>query len=134
MIELNGLSVQIYRKKQCNQVTAVQINLDTQGLAYTKWGSAQCGKANDWLVNNGGDVYTIDDVSFQATYRQQSLGVYVKVANVQAVAMSVAGVVKTKEGETHYQAGDYIVRNGTGPLDMYAVPQNHFEDMYEVVT
>jgi hypothetical protein len=49
-----------YLKKTASQVVAVQLDLETDGLTYQKWGGTQTCKAGDWIVNNDGDVYTVD--------------------------------------------------------------------------
>ena len=53
-----------YRKCPDRAVIAVQIDLDTPGFTYRKWGGEQRCKAGDWLVDNDGDVYTVDRESF----------------------------------------------------------------------
>ena len=67
--------------------------------------------AGDWLVNNGGDVYTVERETFERTYRMVSPGVYVKIQPVWARVADEDGKIQTKEGETHYEAGDMIVFN-----------------------
>ena len=42
-----------------------------------------------------------------------------------------AGKVKTQEGETAYEAGDYIVFNDEDGTDAYAMSAEKFESMYE---
>ena len=49
-----------YRKNPDQFVTAVRLNLDTQGFVFNKWGGEQRCKPGDWLVDNDGDVYTVD--------------------------------------------------------------------------
>jgi hypothetical protein len=39
--------------------------------------------------------------------------------------------VKTKEGTTHYDAGDYLVYNEPDGGDPYAVSKENFERMYQ---
>jgi hypothetical protein len=39
--------------------------------------------------------------------------------------------VRTKEGSTHYEAGDYLVYNQQDGGDAYAVSKRAFERMYE---
>src|SRR5258707_14820409 len=56
--------LQEYRRRERTHVTAVRLDLDTDGFTYHKWGSAQRCKRGDWLVNNQGDVYTIDAETF----------------------------------------------------------------------
>ena len=63
-----------YLKKTTSRVAAVQLDLETRGFTYQKWGSTQTCKAGDWIVNNDGDVYTIDRDTFARTYRADSPG------------------------------------------------------------
>lgn len=120
-----------YRKRAGTAVVAVQLDLDTAGFTYRKWGGEQVCKAGDWLVNNGGDVYTVDRETFARTYRAESPGLYRKIAPVWAEIADSAGSVRTKEGATHYQAGDYLVFNEESGGDAYAVTARSFEAMYE---
>jgi hypothetical protein len=57
-----------YRRRPGQPVVAVQLKLDTEGFKYRKWGEEQRCKANDWIVDNDGDVYTVDADSFARTY------------------------------------------------------------------
>jgi len=123
---------QRYVKRETEFVTAVQLDLDTSGFTYEKWGSTQTCKAGDWLVNNAGDTYTVDRESFARTYRATSPGQYVKVGPVWAESAPAGGEVATKEGVTHYNAGDYLVYNQPDAGDPYAVEKEVFERMYEL--
>ncbi|KKW17064.1 MAG: hypothetical protein UY58_C0012G0004 [Candidatus Magasanikbacteria bacterium GW2011_GWA2_50_22] len=49
-----------YRRLAGQPVVAVQLKLETEGFNYIKWGDEQHCKANDWVVDNAGDVYTVD--------------------------------------------------------------------------
>jgi hypothetical protein len=89
-----------YVKKKVSRVIAVQLDLDTDGFNYQKWGGTQSCKAGDWLVNNDGDVYTVDRDTFARTYCAVSPGVYEKVAPVWAEVAEHPGQIKTKEGLT----------------------------------
>ena len=109
----------------------VLLALDTDEFTYPKWGGVQRCKAGDWVVNNDGDVYTVDGETFERTYRQVSAGRYVKITPVWARVAPEAGSVKTKEGVTHYRAGDYLVFNEQNGGDAYAVSADKFEAMYE---
>jgi hypothetical protein len=120
-----------YRKRPDQFVTAVQLNLSTDGLVYRKWGGEQRGKQGDWLVDNGGEVYTVDAEAFAATYRRLSPGVYLKVTPIYAEQVTRAGKVTTKEGISEYQAGDYLVSNNADGSDAYCIPAARFEAMYE---
>lgn len=122
-----------YRKRANQVVHAVRLDLDTEGFTYRKWGSTQRCDKGDWLVNNAGDVYTVDAATFDQTYRQVRGGEYQKAAAVWAEQAAEAGSVPTKEGSTAYQAGDYIVSNDMGGKDAYVVGNAKFEQMYEPV-
>jgi hypothetical protein len=115
------------------EVVAVRLTLDTTGFTYWKWGSVQTCKAGDWIVNNDGDVHTVDSDTFEHTYSQTGFGTYMKVAPVWAEVAREAGCVQTKEGATHYCAGDYLVFNEERGGDAYAVSAGKFEAMYKPV-
>ncbi len=118
-------------KKPDNFVVAVQLDLDTPGFAYQKWGELQFCKRGDWLVCNQGDTYTIDGKTFDRTYRQSSPGVFVKTTPVWAERATQEGSIPTKEGATRYQAGDFLVYNEKDGGDGYAVSAATFQEMYE---
>jgi hypothetical protein len=119
-----------YNKRSDEFVIAVRLDLDTEGFAYRKWSGTQTCKRGDWLVNNNGDTYTVDDVTFARTYRETGPGTYLKTTPVWAETAAVAGEIRTKEGATHYEAGDYLVYNEQDGGDAYAVSKNAFERMY----
>lgn len=120
-----------YRRRPDQAVSAVQLNLDTEGLSYRKWGSEQRANQGDYLVDNAGDVYTVARDSFESTYRNVSPGRYLKVTPIWAQQATSAGAVKTKEGATHYVPGDYLVSNAVDGTDAYAIEESKFEAMYE---
>ena len=120
-----------YRKKTGSVITAVKLDLVTDGFKYQKWGSEQHCKPGDWLANNQGDTYTIDASTFTDTYERVSPGVYRKTSVIWAEQAQAAGVVTTKEGVSAYVAGDYIVSNNEDGTDGYTVPQSSFLKMYE---
>ena len=122
---------QRYRKKADQFVIAVQLNLDTAGLHYRKWGGEQHAKQGDWLVDNNGDVYTVEQASFAKTYKQLSAGTYLKITPVWAEKTLVSGSVQTKEGHSHYVAGDYLVSNNEDGSDAYCIGATQFNAMYE---
>jgi hypothetical protein len=122
-----------YRKKPGERVTAVQLDLETGGFEYRKWGGLQVCKQGDWLVDNRGEVYTVDQQVFADTYRQVSEGRYEKTGAVWAEVAESAGSIRTKEGITHYEAGDYIVDNDEAGQDRYAVSRETFQSQYEAV-
>ena|SRR2546422_1246837 len=122
---------QKYVKRAQTQVVAIQLNLEIGGFTYRKWGDEQTCKPGDWIVNNGGDVYTVDRDTFARTYRAESPGVYRKVTPVWAELADRDGAIRTKEGVTHYKAGAYLVFNDEQGQDGYAVTAPSFEAMYE---
>ena len=119
-----------YVKRPSQTVAAVQLALNTKGFTYRKWGSVQRCRARDWIVDNDGDVYTVNRVSFRRTYRRVGPGVYVKKTPVWAEVAAAAGRVKTKEGSTGYKRGDYLVFNQKNGADGYAVSAKKFKRMY----
>lgn len=121
-----------YRKKSDRFVVAVQVDLDTAGFSYTKWGAEQRCKPGDWLVDNEGDIYTIDSEVLANTYRRVRPGIYVKATTVWAEVAAASGVVDTKEGRSHYQKGDYLVYNNRDGTDAYCVSAAKFEAMYDI--
>ena len=121
-----------YKKKASSFVTAVRLDLETEGFTFRKWGAEQRCKRGDWVVDNDGDVYTVDADIFARTYRRLSPGVYVKTTPVWAEVAAAPGAIATKEGKTHYERGDYIVFNEEHGGDGYAVTAAKFEEMYEV--
>lgn len=124
-----------YRRRAGQTVAAVQLRLDTDGLRYRKWGHDQLAKPGDWLVDNGGDVYTVDAEIFEQTYRPYhpdiAPGAYEKVAPVWAEPATAAGSVATNEGHTDYVSGDWLVSNHEDGSDAYAVSSEKFESLYE---
>lgn len=120
-----------YRKRAGLAVTAVQLKLDTEGFEYRKWGARQRCKRGDWIVNNGGEIYTIDADAFAKTYREVSPGRYAKAATVWAEIADADGSISTKEGATDYVAGDYLVYNDADKKDGYAMSSEKFFEMYE---
>ena len=111
---------------------AVQLALKMNGFTYRKWGAEQRCKPGDWLVDNSGDVYTVDDEVFARTYRNVGPGKYVKVTPVWAEVADKDGSVMTKEGQSHYLAGDYLVYNNADGTDAYCISAAKFVSMYEV--
>lgn len=109
----------------------MQLNLDTAGFTYMKWGAMQQCKAGDWIVDNAGEIYTVDAQSFAASYEQTSPGRYIKSGVVWAEIAAAAGAIRTKEGKTHYNAGDYLVFNNGDEADAYSMPAARFEALYE---
>jgi hypothetical protein len=120
-----------YIKRPDQFVVAVQLSLDTEGFGYRKWGAEQRCKRGDWLVDNAGDVYTVDADVFARTYREVAPGHYVKTTPVWAEVATEAGSVPTKEGRSHYRRGDYLVYNNEDGTDAYCVSAEKFEAMYQ---
>jgi hypothetical protein len=120
-----------YKKRADTTVTAVRLDLDTEGFTYRKWGGLQTCKPGDWLVNNQGEAYTVDGESFAKTYRQISPGVFEKHAIVWVEVAEASGIIGTKEGETRYEKGDYLVYNDKQGTDGYAVTREKFDSMYQ---
>lgn len=121
-----------YRRRPDTAVTAVQIDLETDGFKYQKWGGTQTASAGDWLLNNGGDVYTVEGETFANTYQESSPGRYIKSAPVWAYEAPDDGAIATKEGETHYKQGDMIVFNNADETDGYAMGAAKFQSLYEL--
>lgn len=121
-----------YRKKADQAIVAVRLNLDTSGFTYRKWGAEQKCKPGDWLVDNGGDIYTIDGGVFAKTYRRVGPGSYIKITPVWAEVAARPGSVVTSEGISHYREGDYLVFNNEDGTDTYCVGRAKFESMYEL--
>ena len=119
-----------YFKRLDQAVTAVQLALQTKGFTYRKWGATQRCKPRDWLVNNHGEVYTVDRRSFKRTYRQVRAGLYLKTTPVWAEVAQSSGRLRTKEGSSGYRRGDYIVFNDKNGNDGYVVTAKLFKRMY----
>jgi hypothetical protein len=120
-----------YRKKADQFVIAVQLDLDTDGIVYWKWGGKQHAKRGDWLVDNDGDVYTIDRKVFAKTYKRLRPGTYLKITPVWAEVATRSGSVKTREGQSRYKKGDYIVYNYRNGRDGYCMTAAKFKEMYQ---
>ena len=120
-----------YRKRPDQSIVAVQLDLDTTGFTYNKWGAEQRCKQGDWIVDNGGDIYSVDGEVFKNTYRMVSPGTYVKTTPIWAEKATEAGKVQTLEGESHYEKGDYIVSNNEDGTDAYCINAEKFETLYE---
>src|SRR5438552_3063884 len=91
-------------------------------------------EAWDWLVDNDGDVYSVDADVFARTYRPTGPGTFVKTTPIWAEKAEAPGSVRTKEGATHYQAGDYLVSNNSDGSDKYAMSAAKFEALYVLAT
>lgn len=120
-----------YRKKADCFIIAVQLDLDTEGFMYNKWGSEQQCKKGDWLVNNDGDIYTVDQEVFTKTYRKIKEGIFVKSTPIWAEIATTAGSIETKEGRSAFNKGDYLVCNNQDGSDAYCISATKFSSMYE---
>lgn len=122
-----------YRRKPDQAVSAVRLALEFDSFSYRKWGGEQRAQVGDWLVDNDGEVYTVAADSFASTYRQLSPGRWLKkVTSVWAEQAARAGAVATKEGQTQYEAGDWLVSNAGDGSDAYAIEAQKFEQTYEL--
>ncbi len=120
-----------YRRRPDRPVVAVRLLLETGGFDYRKWGGQQHCKPGDWLVDNEGEVYTVDAATFERTYRPVGKGTYVKSTPVWAEASAKEGSVATLEGRTHFAAGDFLVSNNEDGTDSYAIEAKTFHALYE---
>jgi hypothetical protein len=121
-----------YRKKADQFVVAVQFDLDTEGFNYRKWGAEQRCKKGDWVIDNEGDIYSVDGEVFAKTYRNVNPGIYVKTTPIWAEVAAQPGSVVTKEGKSHYQSGDYLVYNNDDGTDAYCISAVKFESIFEL--
>lgn len=119
-----------YHKKARQYVVAVRLDLETDGISYRKWGGKQHAKRGDWLVDNNGDVYTVEGKVFARSYEQVVAGIYIKTTPVWAEVATRTGSVKTKEGESRYKRGDYIVYNQRNGGDGYCMSAAMFKTLY----
>ncbi len=122
-----------YRKKAEKFIVAVQLDLDTEGFEYEKWGSKQKCKKGDWLVKNGTEIYTIDQEVFKKSYKEVSDGKFVKIIPVWAEEALNVGYILTKEGKSYYQVGDYLVFNDEQKNDGYCISRYEFNSLYELI-
>lgn len=123
-------TLQQYFKKPGKPVRAVQLNLPEVNLTYKQWGETQQAHSGDWLVNNESNTYTVAQESFRTTYKHLYGDWYRKVAPVWAETATTDGAITTKEGRSHYRAGDYLVYNLPDRRDGYTVPKQEFEQHY----
>ncbi|MCY1159863.1 MAG: hypothetical protein MOP51_2888 [Citricoccus sp.] len=120
-----------YRPRPERTVVAVRLRLDMPGFRYRKWGAEQYCKAGDWLVDDDGDIRTVDADVFAATYRRVGHGQYRKTTPVWVERAEEEGSVETKEGWTHFGPGDYVVSNNADGTDAYAMNPETLESLYE---
>jgi len=120
-----------YRRRLDRPVVAVRLQLDTEGFDYRKWDDRQHCKAGDWIVDSEGDVYTVDATTFERTYKAVGTGTYVKTTPIWGEPAAASGSVKTQEGQTHYDAGDFVVSNNEDGSDAWAIRAEKFRELYE---
>ena len=125
------MTLKRYRKKEGLYVIAIQLDLDFDYFKYKKWDGIQTCKRNDWIINNSGDIYTVDNNVFQRTYKNIGLGIYTKTTNIWAKQTTKKGKIKTKEGESVYFPGDYIIFNDESGSDSYCISKKKFNELYE---
>jgi hypothetical protein len=128
-----------YRKTETIVAVRMDLDMDMGPLRYRKWGGEQTAKPGDWLVLSNGDTYTIDADEFAKTYaplvfagREEPTGHFRKTAITYAFEASKAGTITTLEGESDFEAGDYICASNPEMLDGYPVSRETFEATYEV--
>ena len=111
---------------------AVQLDLDMESFTYRKWGGVQTCKPGDWIVNNSGDVYTVDRTTFERTYAPDGLGIFRKVMPVWAELAEREGTIRTKEGVTKSKR-DPTLRRTTkgGPIRTRSISSRSKECMSE---
>ncbi|PRO68023.1 DUF4231 domain-containing protein [Alteromonas gracilis] len=122
-----------YRKRDNFHVTAVRLDLDFDGFSYRKWNNEQTSVQGDWLLNNGGDIYTVAADYFHSNYQEISPGQFNKIGAVWAEEATEDGDIDTLEGKTSYETGDYLVFDRAVGGDAYAIKKCKFELMYEPV-
>ena len=60
-----------YKKKVTSFVTAIQLDLGTEGFVHLKWDRRQACNRGDWLIDSNGDEYTVSPESYSRTSGQQ---------------------------------------------------------------
>jgi hypothetical protein len=121
---------QRYLQRPGNTVHAIQMTLGIESLTYRRWGDLQSAKEGDWLVERDGQAHTVDADSFAHTYRKVGPALYEKHSTVWAAPAIEDGIIQTREGKTHYSAGDFIVWNNDDGTDGYAMKKEKFESLY----
>lgn len=120
-----------YRRRGDTEVLAIRLELDFEGFSYVKWGARQICQRGDWLVDNGGDIYTVDGETFARTYQPLAPGRYIKTTPVWARRAEKPGRIATQEGTTDYELGDFLVYNDPEGRDGYAIAAATFRRLYE---
>jgi len=124
---------QRYKKRKEQLVSAVQLELDTEGFTFQKWGGTQHCHSGDWIVRSDNDCYTVGAEIFKRTYTEVSPGRFVKHAIIRARQAEKSGTIKTHEGETRYEAGDFLIDNSNDGSDCYAISKERFHELYDRV-
>ena len=122
---------QRYRHKPDQAVTAIRLQLKFDGFSYRKWGADQMAQAGDWLVEHDAEVHIVAADSFARTYRAVGPGRWLKTTPVWAESATQDGSVATREGGTHFKAGDWLVSNEADGSDSYAISDTKFQQLYE---
>lgn len=136
---MSNKNVVYYNRQKTPPVTAIQLKFNvpegtTHLFKYQKWGDTQQCKPNDWLVKtNNNEVYTIDIESFANTYTRVSGDQYEKSVGVYAYKSDTDGSIPTKEGVTYFKSGDWVTFNDKALTDGYAISDEKFRKLYEVV-
>jgi hypothetical protein len=73
----------------------------------------------------------LDADSFARTYRATGPNTRVKTTLIWAEGMSADGSVATREGRTHYVAGDFLVSNAPDGEDPYAISREKLDSLYK---
>ena len=111
----------------------MRLDLDTDGFTYRKWGGTQRCKQGDWLVNNGGDIYTIDQETFSRTYRRGRGRPVRERESGLGGASHVGGFDHDQRRIDRHEVGDFLVFNDPDGRDGYAVTAARFHELYEPV-
>jgi hypothetical protein len=109
-------------------------SISTLRVLPSQLGGEQRCQSKNWLVDNDGDVYIVDRDTFARIYIKVAQGYYLKTSPVWAERVSAIGSVRTQEGMTHYQTGDYLVSNNPEGKDRYAIASDRFLGTYEPVS
>lgn len=86
-----------YEKRADSYVITVRLEMDTDGFTYRKWGGIQRCKPSDWLVDNNGDIYTVDGEFFLKAYRKVGPRAYAETSPVWAEG----GTCKIPQNRAH---------------------------------
>jgi len=122
-----------YKRKTAGTIVAIQLKFEELHFTFKKWQASQKCKSGDWLVENQGDVYTVDEEEFARTYEKVSKGIYKKTSIIWANQAQSIGHIKTIEGKTHYKNGDFLIANEKNGEYLYAISNKKFHQLYETV-